>query len=363
MDRLLPPLSAAFSLCLLGVACGNGAVESVGGRLPAQISGSEDAAGKADDDSPDGEGDPRTDRDGSPVAADPDGNPGAGDENGQCTAGFGFALEGVGAAEVDLPDNPLGLDMSGNRTMEAYFTDFRVLAAQGYAAYNDAEAYGVRILPADVAPGQLYWKVIGVHHLLPNENRSKHHLYIEALDEEGTQIRASDLNAFLFADEAGDAGDELRLDKPLNEPSGNHAMYYGARNHVGMSRGGGMVGLPTERASGIHTQHADEPLPNGDKFNTYGHHSFYVVFQLTRRLPREVRVDMSAVDAGSADFRLLGPDGSEAAGLLEKDVLVFRGLPGSSYDLHAGSDSVPLAFEPSWQAIEVAISPKACAGP
>src|SRR5688500_1506715 len=56
---------------------------------------------------------------------------------------------------------------------------------------NDAEKYGVRIVPAEVAAGQLYWRAIGVRHLEPAENTGKHNLYAELLAEEGKRVRDS----------------------------------------------------------------------------------------------------------------------------------------------------------------------------
>ena len=39
------------------------------------------------------------------------------------------------------------------------------------AAVNQAEAYGVRVAPAQVTAGQNYWRVVSVRHLTPDENR------------------------------------------------------------------------------------------------------------------------------------------------------------------------------------------------
>ena len=67
------------------------------------------------------------------------------------------------------------------------------------------------------------------------------------------------------------------FDKPDNEPAANVEMYGG--QIVWVELGGDDV--PSERVAGMHTAHADEPGPGGENWNSYGHHSFYVVFQRT----------------------------------------------------------------------------------
>ena len=47
---------------------------------------------------------------------------------------------------------------------------------------NDAQAYGVAIVPATVAPGAWYWQAVRVHHLTPEENSGNHHIYLDILD-------------------------------------------------------------------------------------------------------------------------------------------------------------------------------------
>ena len=45
----------------------------------------------------------------------------------------------------------------------------------------------------------------------------------------------------------------------------------------------------SDRVENLHTAHPDEPLPDGSLLNTLGHHSFYVVFQRTRKI--ETKID------------------------------------------------------------------------
>ncbi len=167
-----------------------------------------------------------------------------------------------------------------------YNTQYVLNAREGGAPINDAESYDVRIVEADnVAEGEQYWRIIGVHHLLPRENFSKHNLYIEILDEEGRRVN----NPIGWAGwtwegrQSHERADPVSLDKPDFEPAGNIGMFFGQKVACwikGQSRDGNDK---TDKVENIHTAHPDEPLPDGSLLNTLGHHSFYVVFQRTRK--------------------------------------------------------------------------------
>src|SRR5262245_6251743 len=83
--------------------------------------------------------------------------------------------------------------------------------------------YEIRIVRADVAEGESYWRVIGVHHLLPEENFSNHNIFLEALDEQGNRIKTP----IPFAGwtwegrRANERADPTPLDKGDNEAAGN----------------------------------------------------------------------------------------------------------------------------------------------
>ncbi len=168
-----------------------------------------------------------------------------------------------------------------------YNTEYLLNARENREPINDAaQKYGVRIVVADdVAEGETYWKVIGVHHLLPRENFSKHNVYIEALDEQGQRIK----NPFAWSGwtwqgrQSHERADPLPLDKPDFEPAGNIAMYFGQIVSVWMKGLGRDANDKSDRVENLHTAHPDEPLSDGSLLNTLGHHSFYVVFQRTRK--------------------------------------------------------------------------------
>lgn len=145
--------------------------------------------------------------------------------------------------------------------------------------------YKLRIVEANVAEGETYWKVIGVHHLLPDENRSNHNVFLEALDENGQRVK----NPIAWAGwtwqgrRDNERADPVPLDKPIGEAAGNIALHDGQIASVwinGQARDGKDK---SDRVENLDIIHPDEPGPNGEKWNTIGHHSFYVVFQRTRK--------------------------------------------------------------------------------
>jgi hypothetical protein len=145
--------------------------------------------------------------------------------------------------------------------------------------------FGVRVVKADVAEGETYWRLIGVHHLLPEENVSKHNIYIEALDEQGNRLR----NPIAWAGwtwegrRPNERADPVPLDKPANETAGDIAIHFGQKASVWIKGLGRDANDKSDRVENLHTAHPDEPLPDGRLLNTLGHHSFYVVFQRTRK--------------------------------------------------------------------------------
>lgn len=156
---------------------------------------------------------------------------------------------------------------------KAYNETYLKNAEAGQPPINDAAAYGVRIVPAEVAEGESYWRVIGVHHLTPEENRGKHNVFLEALDESGQRVR----NPIAWAGWTweGRRPDEnappVRLDKPDNEPGGNLSMWINQTISAWVTDDDEL----SDAIVNVHTRHKDEPIGN-----SIGHHSFYVVWML-----------------------------------------------------------------------------------
>ena len=88
-------------------------------------------------------------------------------------------------------------------------------------AVNDAQAYGVAIVPAAVPPGAWYWQAVRVHHLTPEENGGNHHIFLDLLDP-ATATDASPLGGRVFGARVRitwEGGEQVvTLEKPVNEP-------------------------------------------------------------------------------------------------------------------------------------------------
>lgn len=149
--------------------------------------------------------------------------------------------------------------------------------------YNDAAAnYGVGIFRHNPASGERYWRIIGIHHLLPDENRGNHHLFFDALDINGNRV-----SPFIWVNWSWDGmrPDEqppfAQGDKPDDEPAGNielgsveQIVYAGCNGRTTTRDTDGI----SDWIQKVHTNHPDEGDAEG---NTIGHHSFYVLWQET----------------------------------------------------------------------------------
>lgn len=142
------------------------------------------------------------------------------------------------------------------------------------AVINRAAQYNVGVRPATVATSETYWQVVGIHHLTPEENRSRHNIFVDVLDEQGQRVR--DTQVGWNWEGNGDTPTPRHLDKPANEPGCDIPLFDGIFKLW-------VMGAPSDEAFGFHYRHADEPAANGELLNTFGHHSFYVVFQRTRK--------------------------------------------------------------------------------
>ena len=144
-------------------------------------------------------------------------------------------------------------------------------------AVNEATAYAVNVTEAAVGAGQPYWQVTHVHHLTPQENQSRHNVFVDALDEKGQRYRDPMLRiGWSWEGRRPDENAPPKpLDKPDNEPAGNVDLYWGQHLEVWIEGDG----LPSDHVRNMHSQHPDELGPNGEVWNSLGHHSYHVVFQ------------------------------------------------------------------------------------
>lgn len=165
----------------------------------------------------------------------------------------------------------------------------------GHEPFNDAARYGVRITQADVPTGEHYWRVIGVHHLTPDENKRRHHVYVDVLDEQGQRVRDPNLRlAFNWESNPEPPPEPKRLDKPDNEAAADVPLNKEATYRVWLTGAG-----PSDVVADLHTRHPDENDRQGEAQNTFGHHSYYVVFQRARKAAPVV-VDGGGAQAGGS---------------------------------------------------------------
>ncbi len=134
---------------------------------------------------------------------------------------------------------------------------------------NLATEYGVSIVQAK---GDMVWRCIGVYHLAPHENRGRHNIFVEVLDEQGIRTNAPLLKWTVWIDASAQS---RRLDKPANEPAADIPIE--VKDTITMWIEGD--GIPSDRVGNIHTRHSDE---GAERWNSYGHHSYFVVMQKQR---------------------------------------------------------------------------------
>ena len=176
---------------------------------------------------------------------------------------------------------------------------------------NDATAYGVAVEEAPVEVGSdgrsetcLYWQAVRVHHLTPEENGGRHHIFLDILDEAGQRLYGAQARV------TWEGGEQVvTVDKPLNEPGSNCPMW---KYQVCALQALGLPGqpLPSDRVINLHTGHPDE-APG----NTLFHHSFLVVFRRTTKeaLAPAGRVIQGLVAHGAGRVIMLSAEGAEVA--------------------------------------------------
>lgn len=134
--------------------------------------------------------------------------------------------------------------------------------------------YGVRVH----RPPKADWVVVEARHLSPEENKGKHHIYVDALDEHGKRVEGARL---CWGWDGGGEQPPIKMDKPIGEPMCNIPVYKGQMIAVWM-------GEHSDVVTGLHTMHPDELGPNGEKWNSVGHHSFYICFQKVGQAAKKV---------------------------------------------------------------------------
>jgi len=146
---------------------------------------------------------------------------------------------------------------------------------------GNAARYAVRLEQAAVTTDRACWRVVGVHHLTPAENRGNHAVYVDLLDEAGTPLRGGKVALqWGWKGQTADESIEPRaFDKPAHEPGTNVELYSGQRLWVRVAGDD----LASDTVANLHTKHADEVGPQGQRWNSIGHHSYYILFQRTHQ--------------------------------------------------------------------------------
>ena len=195
---------------------------------------------------------------------------------------------------------------------------------------NDAISYGVAVTPAAAMPGAPYWQATRIHHLTPEENGSKHHLYLDVVDPALIsaanpigRVRGARLKI------TWDGGEQtVEVDKPLNEPGANFPMWAGQVCSV-VALGLPGQELPSDQVVGLHTGHPDEPPGN-----TLFQHSFQITFQRGQGSGHVVRGSISGVVRnGASRTALLIRDGQQVASVVIglDGAFRFTGLTAGEY--------------------------------
>jgi len=141
-------------------------------------------------------------------------------------------------------------------------------AKNGFLPNNDAASYGVTVEKA-TQPSEYYWRVIGVRHLTGFENNGNHHIYCDVLDTNGNRANGARLHI--------STSHTAIIDKPENEPGTNFPMWSDRPVSVRVDWPVNGLAVPSDVVSGMHFGWPDE-----DQGNTWGHHSFFCVFQLMK---------------------------------------------------------------------------------
>jgi hypothetical protein len=116
------------------------------------------------------------------------------------------------------------------------------------------------------------WAVESVRHLSGAENQGRRHIFVDALGPDGADLRGAGLRVAYGWDGMGE--DETPPPAPIDKPAGEFGchipIFPGAVMHVSMH------GARSDAVHGLHTSFTDE---EGEDGNSFGCHSFHVVFR------------------------------------------------------------------------------------
>jgi hypothetical protein len=217
--------------------------------------------------------------------------------------------------------------------------------ARGGEPQNDAQPFGVQIETARVRPGTWYWKAVRVHHLTPEENGGKHHIFMdlfESVPAGGEEQRLRRLDGGRLRVTWNGESQVVVIDKPADEPGTNLPMWRGQLCSVEAL---GLPGaeLPSDRVTGIHTDHPEEGMGT-----TRFHHSFSVAFVKAQAATTD---EVATEDQPVPHYVLFGPAEDPATlsnlWLAQDYLLAFRPAFGFSAEEAASSGRVTIVASPA----------------
>jgi len=149
---------------------------------------------------------------------------------------------------------------------------------------NNAKGYEVGVWHAladtEALPEHGYFRCVRVRHLSADENRGKHNVYVDVVDESGQRVRRDDLR--IRWRWLGQRYDEYakpaaldKPDSPLEFGHGNIDLSKGVQATVWIGTDDATV---SDEVGPFHTYHRDERASDGRLGNSIGHHSFYAKF-------------------------------------------------------------------------------------
>lgn len=134
-----------------------------------------------------------------------------------------------------------------------------------------AVKYGVVVKPITPGTNEPYWRCIGVYHLRPEENRGGQNVFCAVRGEAGARVRMAEI-----AIDNNGIRTRAVCDKPAGEPDTNAIMFFNDTLSLRVD----YAGMRSDIVTGFHTRHPDEPGPHGERWNSVGHHSFFVAWQM-----------------------------------------------------------------------------------
>jgi len=192
---------------------------------------------------------------------------------------------------------------------------------------NDAAEYGVEIIPARVEAGQPYWKAIRIHHLSPTENKYRHHLFLNALDENRKPV-----TGIIFVIKWDGGSDTALLER--SHPDGGVSFPLWKWQICSVE----IKGEPSDRVVNLRTDHPQEGDGN-DMFR----HSFAITYM--RTIAQEAIQPAAGVifghipDGGGHTIALIDSDNQQQTMLVGEDEQYrFANLKAGSYILQDLSD-------------------------